>query len=81
MEVMSNESLPDFVGRISEEHWRARLRVAELEAVASAARTAKSVLEQVQLVWLPNSHDVKVALTALADTLNALNVRGAKEDE
>lgn len=46
--------------------------LAELEAVVDAARAVKGVLEQVQAVWLPDSHNVRVVLAKLADTLDVL---------
>ncbi len=55
----------------------ADLAVLEAELVAlrhveDAARAAKGVLQDVQLVWLPDSHNVRVVLAALTDTLDAL---------
>ena len=46
--------------------------VVALEAVASAARTAQTVLQQIQDSLLPKSHNVRVALTKLDATLGAL---------
>ena len=47
--------------------------LAALEDVAAAARAACAVLEQVQAVWLPDSHNVRAVLDALAHTLAALD--------
>jgi len=42
-------------------------KLVALEAVADAARAARIVLKQIQVSWLPRSHNVRVALGALDD--------------